>query len=350
MRNILIRVDYSSNIGYGHIIRMLALAESLLEKEWQSVFLIKQFEETTNLLQNNGFDITFINPNISVNKEIDIIKSLTIKHKLNVVILDISNPYSFCSEYDYVHYIELLKTNNYFVISFNEFYDNYQYTDIIVIPYVNAETKLVSSFNDKSKYLLGPDYFILRPEFIDIEKNAVSKDVNTLFISMGGGNVSEFTEKAIRAILKLEKPYHVKVIITSNAPFDYDLIYEAKRWYSGEIELIVDCCNMAGQMAFSDIAIINSGLTKYETLTMGVPTIVISNSIEHSVLMDEFVKSTNSLIHLGCGLTISEEELSDKIMTLDEDIDLRKELSETGKKLVDGKGIKRLIEIINDNI
>ena len=69
------------------------------------------------------------------------------------------------------------------------------------------------------------------------------------------------------------------------------------------IELIVitqvkNIKNMAQIMSDSDIAIINSGLTKYETVSVGLPCIVISNNDYHSELMNDFNKD-DVFIHLG---------------------------------------------------
>ena len=167
---------------------------------------------------------------------------------------------------------------------------------------------------------------------------------------MGGSNVNGYTEKAIHTIVALKKSYHIIVIITKIAPFDHESIAALKLTYSGEIEIIMDCDNIASQMARSDIAIINSGLTKYETLALGLPTVVISNSYEHSLIMDEFVKTTDSLIHLGYKNCVWEGRLTKCILDLDKDSLLRKGLSLVGQKLIDGQGAKRLIKIINENV
>ena len=103
-------------------------------------------------------------------------------------------------------------------------------------------------------------------------------------------------------------------------------------------------------MALADLAIINSGLTKYETLSMGLPSVVISNHPLHVEIMDDFEKETEALIHLGYGKELSISKLSQEIRNIIGDYQSREKMSEKGKELIDGLGLKRLAYIITQNI
>ena len=102
---------------------------------------------------------------------------------------------------------------------------------------------------------------------------------------------------------------------------------------------------MAQLMLWADIAIISSGLTLYETAVTQVPAIVLSQYPYHEEIMDGF-SGTGSFWHLGYGPQVSEEVIVKAVKKLSDDFALREEMARNGRKLVDGKGVERVISNI----
>lgn len=163
---------------------------------------------------------------------------------------------------------------------------------------------------------------------------------------MGGVNPHQFTEKVLAAIALTGRTYKLKIFLTNLGTYDFRFLENFTKSYTGEIEMFWNCSDIANHMSQSDLAIINSGLTKYETLFLGLPGIILSNTTDHADLMKDFEKKTKSLLHLGYGPGISEREIADNILSLGKDHVLRKNFSANGQKIIDGKGSKRLALII----
>ena len=82
-------------------------------------------------------------------------------------------------------------------------------------------------------------------------------------------------------------------------------------------------------------AISAGGTSSYEFSYFGIPNIIISIADNQLAISDEFDKQ-NISIYLGRKEQFSSENLKNKVKELIEDSQLRRKLSENGKKLVDG--------------
>ena len=98
-------------------------------------------------------------------------------------------------------------------------------------------------------------------------------------------------------------------------------------------------------MLNADIGIVSGGYTCYESAATGLPVIILSqNELEHD-RNKLFIKYRTG-IYLGKGADISDDEIIKAVNSLINDFKLRKEISEKGQKLVDGKGLDRVVDII----
>ena len=102
-------------------------------------------------------------------------------------------------------------------------------------------------------------------------------------------------------------------------------------------------------MLWSDLAITGGGLTKYETAVTGTPSVIISQVAHQAELAKEFEREGTAL-HLGLGSKVGEEDIAQAVERLLRDDALRAEMSKRGKRLVDGKGIERIISEIPQEV
>jgi spore coat polysaccharide biosynthesis predicted glycosyltransferase SpsG len=102
-------------------------------------------------------------------------------------------------------------------------------------------------------------------------------------------------------------------------------------------------------MLWADVAIIAGGLTKYETAVTGTPSISIS-PFERELQMCLKFERAGSLLHLGLRDRVDEETITRAVEKLVNDYHLRQEISNRGKKMVDGKGTERIIAEIPANL
>ena len=85
MVNIAFRVDGGKDIGMGHIMRSMALANNLKKDENnEEVFHITRNNDTAvNKLKENNFEVVAIDKNLSYKKEIKKVKEIINKREVN---------------------------------------------------------------------------------------------------------------------------------------------------------------------------------------------------------------------------------------------------------------------------
>ena len=341
--NYFIRVDASKKIGAGHLIRCLAIADFFKSKNINAIFLSRSGQIEQQIV-NRGFELKKIPENSTLADELNSIKLLMNEKKIKVILLDINNYDTFKDFNTYKLYLKKLKKLSLFLISLEDFKDHPYPSDIVIIPYFGTENIKLHNKSD-CKYLLGPKYFVLREEFLKVEAVTIRKKIESILITMGGSDSAGITLKVLKALCSTELSISLKLVIGGLSQIGDDAIKNLLNTYKGTYSILRDVNNMAELMSKSDIAVINSGLTKYETSAVGLPGIIISNNEYHSKLMNDFAKY-DTVRHLGPVDKVNEHQIIEEITCLARDYKKRLKMSEAGKSLIDGKGVDRIFSEI----
>jgi len=194
--------------------------------------------------------------------------------------------------------------------------------------------------------LLGPRYALLRPEFREARKNLRERDgtVRRILIFFGGSDPTNQTGKALEAIRLLNKPeIVVDVIAGSSNPNKKKLEETCAGMPNVNYYCQVD--NMAQLMANADLAIGAGGATTWERCCLGLNSIIISIAENQRAIADEIGKNK-----LGVYLGGSKEITSDLIRGVIERVVLHPGdniiIGKRATILVDGKGLPRVADIL----
>jgi len=345
------RLDYSNNIGGGHLKRCLAIANKI--SNYDIFFIIKtDCKNIKKTINNIGYKCILINVKFTLSEEITFLKSFLRKNELKAIFFDISNQstYKYLNQIPYYFNILRKKTENLILLDGMSkdsiiYYIKKLNVKFVVTPYLGA--KLVKG---PFVHLFGPNYFILNlkvsKNFL-IKKNKTPKIASNILVTMGQSdpyNLSLLTVEAILPILKLFKT--IKIVLIFGPLFSADL----KRKIMHKIFLfkiffkVVDSpASMNKYYMWSDLAISSTGLTKYELAFFGVPSILISSTRENYKLHNIF-SGFKSSVHVGPLPLIKTSTLSKEIIALLNDEQRRNKFIEIGKNLIDGKGADRLLE------
>jgi len=133
------------------------------------------------------------------------------------------------------------------------------------------------------KLLLGSQYALLRPEFFNLRDKSLQKrkhqtEINNVLIFMGGTDSKNLTEVALNAIEKIPWPVKkpsVSIVLSSKAPY-LERIQEISDQSSCAVTIYVDCRNMAKLMLDADVAIGAGGTASWERCALGLPAFVIA--------------------------------------------------------------------------
>jgi len=354
-KHVLFRADGSNELGTGHIMRCLAFAQWLKKNGVPSVLVMKDYDHAIiGLSRSFNCKVETISGACSFKKDANITKAFADKYRADVIISDMNNTDTLTRVKEYEEYLEILKNDNKFSIVIDGFGNECISaktripSDITIIPYFGSEDGTYMSY-DETQYLLGSKYFIFREEFRKATeiKRKIKKNANNILVTMGGSDPFKITIKVAKALSRMDKLYlNLKVVL--GAAFDSKAKKEVKAIlgkFKGCYKIMENCDNMAKLMLWSDLAIINGGLTKYETAITGTPTLVISHSEAEANIMRDFQKG-GSAVHLGYIKDINERTIYEGVKNLLDNNLSRKRMSESGRNMLDAKGASRIISRI----
>lgn len=264
-------VNGNTKRGMGHIYRCLELADEFYVKP-DIYYDINQtnkylFGDTThNLIGVDGIGELF---------------KILEKKKYDVFINDILN-----TTLDYM--ITLKKCNpSKKIINFEDDGEGTYKADLII----NAlyQEPLVSQMKS------GKDYYICAKAFMFYNHIDIKKHVSNVFISFGGADPQNYTDRLLEIIKKPKyNKYNFKVVI-GRAKQNIEKLLKYNSYKN--IEVLYDIRNMPEVMSQCDIAITSRGRTGYELAILGIPTIAMAQNIREE--KHGFVSHENGFEYLG---------------------------------------------------
>ncbi|MCG6553508.1 MAG: UDP-2,4-diacetamido-2,4,6-trideoxy-beta-L-altropyranose hydrolase [Candidatus Magnetominusculus sp. LBB02] len=217
---------------------------------------------------------------------------------------------------------------------------DFYHASIILNQNIHAHS-LKYNANPETKLLLGPDYIILRREFITyrgVEKLITERRLNVL-ITLGGVDRENFTLKVLSSIKDITD-INITVIVGAGN-LNIDIIKTVRT--ESPLTILQNVTDMAAVMAAHDVAITSGGTTVWELAFMGVPSVVG----RVAPIEDYLVAGLNSrglFIDTGWFKTATEDEIRGNLLKLLYNEKLRMAMSKLAQRLVDGYGRNRIIE------
>lgn len=163
--------------------------------------------------------------------------------------------------------------------------------------------------------LVGPQYALLRPEFAALRAQSLARrqsnpQLRRLLITMGGVDKDNTTGQVLAALQSCNLPadLRVTVVMGSHAPWLAQVQAQATQmpW---PIEVLVGVDNMAQLMVESDLAIGASGSTSWERCCLGLPTIQM-------VLAQNQVAIAQALSHVGAAIILQGKAIARALPSL----------------------------------
>ncbi|WP_408955693.1 UDP-2,4-diacetamido-2,4,6-trideoxy-beta-L-altropyranose hydrolase [Natroniella sp. ANB-PHB2] len=336
-----IRADGGKDIGMGHIMRCMVLANAFSENVELS-FIIKEDSSVVKLLEEKGFEIITIDYNLDYQAEIRRVKEIIIKKEIEILITD-------SYELDQ-NYLTELKKEVAKLVSIHDFAPFAFPSDIVINGNIYAPKRDYQSLTGKTEFLLGTDYTLLRNEFTNISKTVLDNEgVKRILVTFGGGDPLNLTPQILGSLNKIEDKLianNIKIDVVVGPAFNnLAEIVEKVKESNLEVTLHFNIKQMSKLMLDSDLAISAGGSTLYELTATGTPAIVLLQA-ENQVLAAEAMAEEGLIINLGFWDESKEEKLIDNLTNLINNLNLRYKMSKKGQEIVDGKGAERCAEEI----
>lgn len=324
---VLIRTDGNNKIGMGHIFRSIALSNELKKVGFEIHFL---FSDKNNLKKLSQFGKCHIISN-DESKELKEIQKI----KPKIIIIDLLKKFF---PYKKRYFIKIKKSCEL----------------LTTIDYSGNELKFVDlGFHS----LFGPKKNKANQSFFDLKYCIVRNDfkkesfvynikhkVDSILILQGGADTNCISPKIIKAVSKTKNSLKITVVL--GQAFDcWEDIIDLQKKMGNKLTVIHDVKNIQKIMSQHQIVISAAGTTLSELLTIGIPTIVVYGHA-HEYEMAKIIKKHKMAIILGNGAYITQKAIRLQTDKLIDDFKLRKEIHRNSKKIMDGKGGKRIVSII----
>lgn len=328
--NIVIRADASVEIGTGHIMRCLTLAEKLNKFGAKITFICRDLPgNSISYIRNQGMKVIILNEQMdnltwntkkiitSLDFEIDL---LIIDHyEIDVEMEKILKPYVkkimiIDDLANREHDCEILLDQN-FYLNYNERYD-----------------KLVPAHCIK---LLGPDYVLLRDEFIFAEKNMSERKstLNNILLFFGGSDPTNETAKALLALQPIANQFYFNIhVVVGEANQNKGIIKEFCL-NTPRTKFYCQVNNIAELMVQADLAIGAGGSTTWERCFLRLPSLTIvtaPNQLECTLAVDK----VNATKYLGNSKNVDTQTISDYIYYFLENPNKLYEMSENCRLVI----------------
>lgn len=364
---VVIRADANSKIGMGHVMRCLSIADALL-KRGEEVLFVTADDTPVPLLTKKGIPYRVLHTDYAdmeaeLPKLWNALSELPQGPGVPEAALPQRNTFILVDSY-YVteKYLAALK-KRITTIYMDDIYAFSYPVDMLINYNIYGEKmgyEKDAAFAD-TKLLLGTEYVPLREEFSAGAGYVQSRKVLSLgaanvtpaadggiLITTGGSDSFNLAGQLLMEAMKYdalkEKEYHV--VSGSLNPHSGELQALAQKHEN--IHIHCNVTNMAELMAESEIALSAGGSTLYELCAMGVPVIAFSFAENQERLVQTFVK--RGIAQYGGNYRTDGNKMIQNTIagleTLLEDENLRTEYRKKARALVDGKGADRIAEAI----
>jgi UDP-2,4-diacetamido-2,4,6-trideoxy-beta-L-altropyranose hydrolase len=197
--------------------------------------------------------------------------------------------------------------------------------------------------NADAELLLGPEYALLRREFIVWRSrlHTVPETARKILVTLGGSDPDNVTLKVIQALRQLEIARLQIRVVAGPTNQHLDELRDAATVFRGSLELLTSVSEMAPLMAWADLAVTAAGSTCWELACVGLPaaTLVIA---ANQRAIGEALGTAGVVLNLGWHEEISADRIAATVDGLLYSSFRRLRMSQRGRSLVDGKGAERV--------
>jgi len=308
------------NVGMGHIYRACLIASSLVKNGHTALFVSSSSVELKagrDEILRNGYELLLL-------ESIDI-SSIINDYKPNLVIIDL---YKYTKQ-DLLPY----RNTGAQLFTFDHIDETSCYSDFCINPCI---------VNGNKKYD-GLKYAIL-PEPVRLKKSLIPKSI---VISFGGYDFGGLTSRLVNLTKNIVGDINITFVVGSKLINKLNFFEKANA--DKRVKICVNPVNFNQIIALADIAVIAGGVTLFQCISEGVPSIVIAQ-YEHQKEFVNSIAQYEACKLLGMHDEVNDEMIVTAINTLISNDKIRGMYEKNALSLIDGKGLERFTNLVNKTL
>lgn len=327
-------VEASQQIGLGHLMESLALADGCSSRGMHSHFVITNYGPAITILNEKKIDYTAVPfgqgieaisslPGIANECVIVDHRSVSIEHQR--ALRDVT---ASVAVIDQLGGIEISAD--------------------LLINYSLVDEWLEYDFPDgRLECLFGPDYALLRDEFKNAGTASPSNQRTRILVTMGGVDRTGATLRIVNSIALLPRSDLELDIVVGNGFLKYEELVRTIAGMESDMrdntKISRGVSDMAFRMLNADISVCAGGNTLYELAALGTPSIVLWED-PHEEEQGKAFMNKGSAICLGNGAQTEQAVIGKALIDLIDSKSRRTTMSNCGRELVDGMGVERVAD------
>lgn len=323
---VVVRADGGPEIGYGHLVRTGALASELLARGHEVTYVTTTPEHVREVCPDGMDTVT-----IPSREDPAPVWKFTRDHA-DVVVLD-----SYLADGTYQK--QLREFSSLVVIA-----DDTRHriaADVLVNGNLYAPDLEYDAIGAEPTWCLGPKFLLLRQEITEytLMDPPWCETPARAIVTMGGGDIAELTPTVIRAFDGFD--IHVDAVVGPGFSAEQEAtIREIADDVNSDVHVVRDPDDLPKRMFQADFAVTTASTTTYELLALGTPIINLP-VVDNQKLIAEALREHDAATVLED--TAGVDAFSDAIGNYVSDRSLRRKRRETGRDLVDGRGVNRVL-------
>jgi spore coat polysaccharide biosynthesis predicted glycosyltransferase SpsG len=318
MAKIAVFCKASFSHGMGHLVRQSHIAKILRNRGNETTFLIPDYSPAQTLLDQCGV------PHQTSN-DLEKVRG-------DLIILDVQDTTAA--------FIKKLRQEKKAVVSFEDLGVGRNHVDLLVDCNLGEE----KSAGLPVKTLFGQNYAVLAEEFETYHsKPCVFKNtIESVLVTFGGTDPHSLTPTLTEKILHIRPGLSITILAGPGNINIPALKYLASK--HKKVKLIESTSEMAQTLFAHDIVFCAGGVTLHEAMAVGTPAFVI-NQVQHQLGKANRAEKQGAALNLGMADSWDENRLPQILQSSPK---ILKKMSQAGKSIIDGKGLKRIVDAIEE--
>ena len=335
LMNVVIRADAGPAVGTGHVMRMMALADSCCQLGGRVTMLCGDIPR--GLVQRlicRGIDVQQLKS--ATCDQADAFETVALAKQLDAdwIVLD---GYRFDSRYQ-----QTVSSKDAVLMMM----DDGTLADRSIVDVVLNQNVYASNEEQSDRFLGGCQFTLLRSEFLSqaaVEPKHIRKSPKRILVTLGGCDDANWTSRVLNSI-PFSNAQKLSVDVVVGAGYRHlESLQELTRRLPFSIRIHQNVDRMVDLMQQVDLAVTAGGSTCYELARCGVPAIAIPVAPNQELVVAALA-DRGSLIAFEPeeDFTQCNDRLTSAIKSLINDAAGRSQMSQIGRELVDGKGALRI--------
>lgn len=337
---VVVRADASVAIGSGHIMRCLALAESIKAAGGDVKFLCREVPgHCADYVEKKGFEV-YRREGLLKSTEEDAEWALSVLSNIKAVDWIVVDHYALDRNWE--RRVRNVTTK---ILVVDDLANRPHDCDILVDQnlYDEPARRYSGLVHEACRVLIGPRYAMLRRPFREAKAQRKPPEgvVKRLFVSFGGTDPTGETLKVLEAIRSLALPGIAVDVVIGAANLQRDAIARA----CSEVPrcvLHVQTEEVAGLMAGADLGIGAGGIASWERCATGLPALVWATAENQRGNVGALARY-GAAVHADEVSVTTAEGIARYLFALVNSRELLRNMSRNAAALCDGRGTERVI-------